>query len=72
MSWMPGLVSKKFAQKFWICHHSENFRNVIAEMLNTYKTLRCKMSLKVHFFDSHLDFHKNMSDVSDEHGERFH
>ena len=33
----------------------------------------CKMSFKVHFLDSHLDFfNKNMSDVSDEHGERFH
>ena len=54
-------------------HHSENFRDIIDEMLNTYKTLGCKMSLKVHFLDSHLDFfHENMSDVSDEHGERFH
>ena len=41
-------------------------------MLNTYKTLECKMSLKVHILDSHLDFfHKNMSDASDEHGEQF-
>ena len=42
-------------------------------MLNTNKTLGCKMSLKVHFLDSHLDFfYKNISDVSDEHGEQFH
>ena len=63
---------KKVCTDFLGCHHSENFRDVIAEMLNTYKTLGCKMSLKVHFLDSHLDFfHKNMSDVSDKHGERF-
>ena len=42
-------------------------------MLNNYKTLRCKMSFKVHFLESHLDFfHSNLGDVSDEHGERFH
>ena len=42
-------------------------------MLNTSKTLACKMSLKVHFLDSHLDFFcKNLKDFSDEHGERFH
>ena len=64
---------KKVCTDFLGCHHSENFRDVIGEMLNTYKTLGCKMSLKVHFLDSHLDFfHKNMSDVSNEHGERFH
>jgi hypothetical protein len=31
------------------------------------------MSLKLHFLDSHLDlFPKNLKEVSDEHGERFH
>ena len=33
----------------------------------------CRMSLKMHFLHSHLDFFSpNMSDVSEEHGERFH
>ena len=42
-------------------------------MQNTYKTLGCKMSLKVYFLASHLNFfHKNMRDVFDEHGEQFH
>lgn len=31
------------------------------------------MSLKIHFLHSHLNFFpKNLGDVSDEHGERFH
>jgi len=31
------------------------------------------MSLKIHFLESHLDFFpENLSEVSDEHGERFH
>ena len=64
---------KKVSKSFLGCHRAENFRKVIVEMLSTYKTLGCKMSLKVHFLDSHLDFfHKNLGDVSDEHGERFH
>ena len=41
---------KKVCTDFLGCHHSENFRDVIAEMLNTYKTLGCKMTLKVHFW----------------------
>ena len=33
----------------------------------------CRMSLKMHFLHSHLDFFsRNMGDVSEEHGERFH
>ena len=50
---------KKVSKSFLGCHRSENFREVLA--------------LKVHCLDSHLDFfHKNLGDVSDEHGERFH
>ena len=47
---------KKVCKTFLGCHRSEDFREVIAEMLNNYKTLGCKMSLKVHFLESHLDF----------------
>ena len=33
----------------------------------------CRMSLKLHFLFSHFDFFKeNLSDYSEEHGERFH
>ena len=39
---------KKVCNFFLGCHPSQNFK-VIAEMLNIYKTRRCKMSLKVHF-----------------------
>ena len=64
---------KKVCKTFLGCHRSEDFRDVIGEMLNNYKTLGCKMSLKVHFLESHLDFfHSNLGDVSDKHGERFH
>ena len=33
----------------------------------------CRMSVKLHFLCSHLDFfQKNLGDFSEEHGERFH
>ena len=35
--------------------------------------MKCNMSLKLHFLDSHLDFlPQNLEKFSDEHGERFH
>ena len=33
----------------------------------------CNMSLEIHFLESHLDFFpENLSEVSEEHGEKFH
>ena len=55
-----------------ISHKAENFEDVVANLLHSYNLLLCKMSLKVHFFESHFKiFHKNLGDVSDDHGERF-
>ena len=35
--------------------------------------MRCNMNLKIHFLESQLDFFpENLSEVSDEHSERFH
>ena len=43
------------------------------DTLIAFQKLGCRMSLKIHFLHSHLDFFpENMGDVSDEHGERFH
>lgn len=45
----------------------------LSEMLKNFKVLGCKMSLKLHFLYSHLDyFPENLGDVSEEQGERFH
>jgi hypothetical protein len=42
-------------------------------MLEKYKVLGCKMSLKVHFLLSHLDqFPESLGAVSEKQGERFH
>ncbi|UYV74694.1 hypothetical protein LAZ67_12000587 [Cordylochernes scorpioides] len=51
----------------------ENYRDIVNDLLLSYKALRCNMSLKIHFLHSHLDFFPDsLGTVSDEHGERFH
>ncbi|UYV66635.1 hypothetical protein LAZ67_4002419 [Cordylochernes scorpioides] len=51
----------------------ENYRNIVNDLLLSYKALGCNMSLKIHFLHSHLySFPDNLGAVSDEHGERFH
>ncbi|UYV64558.1 hypothetical protein LAZ67_3001179 [Cordylochernes scorpioides] len=51
----------------------ENYRDIVNDLLLSYKALGCIMSLKIHFLHSHLDFFPdNLGAVSDEHGERFH
>ena len=52
---------------------SNDFEDVVANLLCNYHKMGCKMSLKAHFLHSHLPFfHKNLGAVLDEHGERFH
>ncbi|UYV75417.1 hypothetical protein LAZ67_13000191 [Cordylochernes scorpioides] len=51
----------------------ENYRDIVNDLLLSYKALGCNMSLKIHFLHSHLDFFPdNLGAVSDEHGEGFH
>ncbi|UYV79148.1 hypothetical protein LAZ67_17001251 [Cordylochernes scorpioides] len=51
----------------------ENYRDIVNDLLLSYKALGCNMSLKFHFLHSHLYFFPdNLGAVSDEHGERFH
>ncbi|UYV71963.1 hypothetical protein LAZ67_9001368 [Cordylochernes scorpioides] len=51
----------------------ENYRDIVNDLLLSYKALGCNMSPKIHFLHSHLDlFPDNLGAVSDEQGERFH
>lgn len=51
----------------------KNYKNLISKLLTSYHNMGCRMSLKIHFLDEHLDiFPENLGDVSDEQGERFH
>ena len=41
-------------------------------MLVAYQKFKCRMPLKIHFLQSHLDlFPDNLGDISDEHDEKF-
>jgi hypothetical protein len=54
-------------------NRSENYKELINDLLRNYNTMGCLMSKKVHLLHSHLNlFPENCGDMSDEHGERFH
>ena len=52
---------------------ADNYKDLAETLLQTYFKLGSRMSLKMHYLHSHLDFFRpNLADVSEEHGERFH
>ena len=52
---------------------SDDYENIVSNMLENFKSHGSRMLPKLHLFHSHLDFFlSNHGDVSDEHGERFH
>ena len=54
-------------------HKAPNYEALVESLVQSFKKLKCNMSLKVHFLHSHLSFFpENAAEVSDEHGERFH
>jgi hypothetical protein len=54
-------------------HKAANYQDDVQDLLTSYKPMGCNMSLKIHFW-SHtwIFFPKNVGEVSDKHGERFH
>ncbi|KAF7267762.1 hypothetical protein GWI33_019044 [Rhynchophorus ferrugineus] len=62
-----------------VCHNflgntkSDNYRQIIKELLSAYKDIRCNMLLKINFLDWQLDFFpENLGAVSDEDRKKFH
>lgn len=54
-------------------YKAENYVALVEDMIKAYHKMGCRMSLKIHFLFSHLDFFPdNLGAISDEHGERFH
>ncbi|KAJ4430731.1 hypothetical protein ANN_19322 [Periplaneta americana] len=65
-AWIPF---KEVVLNFLSNHRSENYEELVQNLLLAYETMGCNMSLKMH---SHLDFFpENCGDFSDEHGEHF-
>ena len=53
-------------------HKAENYHDMVADLVQSYKAVGCNMSVRVHFLDAHWDvFPENLSAVSDKHEERF-
>ncbi|GBM18039.1 hypothetical protein AVEN_75480-1 [Araneus ventricosus] len=51
----------------------EKYEDLVGDMVKCFRVIGCNMSLKLHVFDSHLNFFpQNLGAISDEHGERFH
>lgn len=54
-------------------HKSPDYKQVIDNLLQNYHKIGARMSLKIHFLHSHLDFFpQNLGDTSDEQEERLH
>lgn len=52
---------------------AENYVELVQNMLVSFRALGCRMSIKLHYLHSHLDwFPANLGAMSDEQGERFH
>jgi len=67
------LSFKRICKDFLGNHTAVNYQDVVQDLLTLYKAMECNMSPKIHFLQSHLDFFPaNLSEISDEHGERFH
>ncbi|KAL7837429.1 hypothetical protein SRHO_G00271400 [Serrasalmus rhombeus] len=54
-------------------HKDENYVQLVQTLIKNYAAMGCRMSLKIHILDAHLDkFKQNMGAYSEEQGERFH
>ena len=54
-------------------HKDENYVSQVRNLIENYERMGCRMSLKVHVLDAHLQkFKENLGDFSEEHGECFH
>ncbi|CAH2100954.1 unnamed protein product [Euphydryas editha] len=52
---------------------SENYEEIVNNLLKNFHDMGVNMSLKIHFLHSHLNFFpENLGSMSDEQGERFH
>ncbi|GBM88421.1 hypothetical protein AVEN_93697-1 [Araneus ventricosus] len=58
-----------------VCTHflgnkkAENYEDLVGDMVKCFRVIGCNMSLKLHVFDSHLNFFlQNLGAISGEHG----
>ena len=64
---------KLVAENFLVNHRAENYIDIVENMIEAFRRLGSRMSLKLHFLHSQLEFFPdNLGAVSDEHSKRFH
>ena len=64
---------RMIVQGFLGNYRRDDYATVVSNLIESYEKLGCRMSLKLHFLHSPLDFFRdNLGNVSEEHGERFH
>ncbi|KYN06056.1 hypothetical protein ALC62_02999 [Cyphomyrmex costatus] len=67
------LCFKDVIEHFLGNQKSPNYKEIVANLVESFKNLGCLMNLKLHFLHSHVDyFPDNLGDYSEEQGERFH
>ena len=58
-------------ERFLGNHQRNNYAIVVSNLIECYVKLGCRMSLKLYFLQSHLDFFRdNLGNGSEEHGKR--
>lgn len=76
MTEIEKLAWKSFVvvtQNFLGNSKTDNYKQIVKEMMLNFQNLGCNMSLKVHYLHNHIDhFEHNLGDFSEEQGERFH
>lgn len=66
-------VFRMVVQWFFDNKRSDNYKKLIENLMQNYRVLGCRMSVKMHYLFSHINFFRpNLGDVSEEHGEQFH
>jgi hypothetical protein len=52
---------------------NEDYKNIVKKLMDAIKSLGCRMTVKVHFLNAHVNyFPENLGQFSEEQGERFH
>jgi len=65
-AWFPF---KRICKDFSGNNKEVNCQDVVQDLLTSYKAMGCKMSLKINFLESHLDFSpENLGKVIEERG----
>ena len=52
---------------------NQNYKELVKKLIKSCQNMGCRMSVKLYFLCSHLDFfQENLGNFHEEHGERFH